>query len=227
MAGKLSSYRYEELSNKLDVAGYNPLDVMLAGSTGAGKSTFINSLFGHPVAKVGTGVDPETQSIECYKLNDHFRIWDTPGLGDGIEVDEKHKSAIASLLNRTWETGLGTWEFIDLVLFVIEGANRNLGTCLSLLNEVIFQKIPPQRVLIVVNQADIAMKGRHWNKWNNTPNIELQKYHIEQAQSIKQRIEESVGKHINTPICFSAEYGYNMEKVYDLIIDRIPPKRKI
>ena len=39
-------------------------------------------------AKVGSGGDSETMENISYKLNDAFRIWDTPGLGDGIEKDK-------------------------------------------------------------------------------------------------------------------------------------------
>ena len=39
------------------------------------------------VAEVGVGVDPETSNITSYTL-DNLTIWDTPGLGDGIENDK-------------------------------------------------------------------------------------------------------------------------------------------
>ena len=44
-----------------------PLDMVLVGATGVGKSSTINALFGEDVAVVGTGVDPETQYIQHYQ----------------------------------------------------------------------------------------------------------------------------------------------------------------
>ena len=61
---------------------------MLVGSTGSGKSSTINALFNMDIAKVGVGVDPETTDIAKFEL-DNLIIWDTPGLGDGIDSDKK------------------------------------------------------------------------------------------------------------------------------------------
>ena len=71
-----------------------PLDVMVTGVTGAGKSTTLNAFFQRTVAKVGKGVDPETMELAAYSLNDAFRLWDTPGLGDGVSIDQIHKKRL-------------------------------------------------------------------------------------------------------------------------------------
>ncbi|HHK5578453.1 TPA: GTPase [Neisseria cinerea] len=53
-------YRISEIGQKVTVADFRPLDVLLVGATGVGKSPTLNALFGEQKAKVGTGVDPET-----------------------------------------------------------------------------------------------------------------------------------------------------------------------
>ena len=49
-----------------------------------------------------------------------------------------------------------------MVLVIIEGSNRDMGTTYQLLNEVVIPNIQSDRILVAINQADFAMKGRHW-----------------------------------------------------------------
>ena len=112
MARDYSQYRSSDIIHNLEQAGFRPLDVMVAGVTGAGKSTTLNSFFQRTVATVGNGVDPETMTVGDYSLNRYFRIWDTPGLGDGVEQDKIHKKKMIELLDKTWGNQL--YKFIDL-----------------------------------------------------------------------------------------------------------------
>ena len=70
------------------------INIMITGATGCGKSSTINALFDSEVAKVGIGVDPETMEIQKYTL-DNLILWDSPGLGDGKEADNKHSKNMA------------------------------------------------------------------------------------------------------------------------------------
>ena len=112
MARDYSQYRSSDIIHNLEQAGFRPLDVMVAGVTGAGKSTTLNSFFQRTVATVGNGVDPETMTVGDYSLTNYFRIWDTPGLGDGVEQDKIHKKMMIELLDKTWGNQL--YKFIDL-----------------------------------------------------------------------------------------------------------------
>ena len=79
------------------------LNIMITGATGCGKSSTINAMFDTEVAKVGVGVDPETMEIEKYEL-DNLILWDTPGLGDGKEADNRHaRNIIKKLAERDAE----------------------------------------------------------------------------------------------------------------------------
>ena len=42
-----------------------------------------------------------------------------------------------------------------------------------------------------------------------------------QAISIQNRVKEATGVTIRKPVYYSAEYGYNIEKLLDFIIDNI------
>lgn len=222
----LNNYRIKDIEKKLEMARFRPLDIMVTGVTGAGKSTTLNSIFKKNIAKVGDGVDPETMELDAYSLNDVFRLWDTPGLGDNIEIDERHKKKLIDLLYKTYSLDGNTYGWIDLALVVIEGMNRDMGTTYVLLNEVIIPNIQTDRILVVINQADVAMKGRNWNSEKNEPEEELKKFLEEKASSIQRRVKEATGITIKKPIYYSAEYGYNVKKLLDFMIDNIPLERR-
>ncbi len=92
------NYRLQDIEKNLDLMGIRPLDVMVTGVTGAGKSTTLNTLFQKEVAKVGKGVEPETMELDSYSLSNYFRLWDTPGLGDGVQKDKEHSKKLIDLL---------------------------------------------------------------------------------------------------------------------------------
>ena len=222
MSIDFKNYRIDDIQRKIDYIGVQPLDVMVTGVTGAGKSTTLNTFFQKYVAKVGDGVDPETMELDAYSLNDYLRLWDTPGLGDGVDKDEIHKKKIIELLNKTYTDDGREYGFIDMVLVIIEGANRDMGTTYKILNDVIVPNISKYRILVLINQADMAMKGRHWDYKLNKPDEFLDK----QVSSIKERVKEATGVQILKPVYYSAEYGYNVEKVFDFIIENMPIDRR-
>jgi len=216
------NYRYEELKQKSSEVGII-FDVMVTGVTGAGKSTTLNALFEKEVAKVGKGVDPETMELDSYKLNNSFRLWDTPGLGDGKEADKIHSKKLVDLLYKDYGDNNG---FIDLVLVIIEGSNRDMGTTYKLLNEIIVPNFQKERILVAINQADIAMSARYWDYTNNKPLEKLKNFLDQKANSIQQRVKEATGIDIIKPVYYSAEYNYNIEKLLDMLIDNMPKEKR-
>ena len=207
------------------------LNLMITGATGAGKSSTINALFNMEVAKVGVTSDPETMEITNYTLG-NLVLWDTPGLGDGKEVDARHtKNIINKLLEKDEKGNL----LIDLVLIILDGSSRDFGTSYELINNVIIPNLgeDKNRVLIAINQADIAMKGRYWNHEENKPEPELVEFLDEKVKSVHERIKEGTGLDI-TPIYYSAgfkEEGGSQEKPYNLskllyYIIKLTPKNK-
>lgn len=216
------NYRHEELrrkSSELEIV----FDVMVAGVTGAGKSTTLNSFFQKEVARVGRGVDPETMNLDSYLLNDCFRFWDTPGLGDGRQNDQDHSKLLINLLFKKYGEKNG---FIDLVLVILDGSSRDMGTTYRLLNEVIVPNFQRDRILVAINQADVAMKGRGWNCMDNRPDKVLVEFLEEKSTSIQKRVFEATGVKIKRPVCYSAEFNYNVDKLLDMLIDNMPNERR-
>lgn len=221
-----NDYRKDDISRKLKIMSIRPLDIMVTGVTGAGKSTTLNGLFEKCVAKVGTGVDPETMDLANYELSDVARFWDTPGLGDGVEQDRIHAKKIIDLLYKTYAADGMEYGWIDLVLVIVEGINRDMGSTYKLLNEIIVPNFQRNRILVAINQSDVAMKGRHWDIQLNKPDSVLEKFLKEQANSVKRRVKEATGTDIIMPVYYSGECGYNINRLLDLIIDNMPTQRR-
>lgn len=209
------------------------INIIITGSTGCGKSSTINALFDIDIAKVGQGVDPETQYIAEYEL-DNLVLWDSPGLGDGKEQDIAHSKAIISKLNELDSDGK---PLIDLILVILDASIRDYGTSFELINEVIIPAVGERakdRVLVALNQADIAMKGRGWNHIENKPEPELEKFLNEKVVSVKRRIKESTGVDIE-PIFYSAGYKdgdakqnpYNLSKLLYFIVSHTPSEKRV
>ena len=201
------------------------LNIMITGATGSGKNSTINALFDANVSKVGIGVDPETMDIQKYTLK-NLILWDSPGLGDSTKADARHAENIIKKLKETDSNGNA---LIDLVLVILDGSTRDYETSYKLIKDVIIKNLGENvkdRILVAINQCDMAMKGRHWDYTYNRPDDTLENFLREQAESVKNRIKESTGVNIITPVCYSAEYGYNVDKLMDLIIDNIPLRRR-
>ncbi len=166
--------------------------------------------------------------LDSYSLNDAFRLWDTPGLGDGIAKDQVHKKKLVDLLYKVYVTNPDQQRYgwIDMVLVIIEGGNRDMGTTYTLLNEVIVPNIQRDRILVAINQADFAMKGYHWNHSFNAPDAELYAFLENQALSIQRRVREATGVNILKPVYYSAQYSWNIDKLFDFIIDNMPTCRR-
>lgn len=209
------------------------VNIMITGATGCGKSSTINAMFDTEVAKVGVGVDPETMEIEKYEL-DNLVLWDTPGLGDGKEADNRHAKNIIKKLSEVDKNGKA---LIDLVLVVLDGGTRDLGTSYELINNVIIPNLgkdKENRILVAINQADMAMKGRNWDYEKNEPNQQLVDFLEEKVRSVRNRVYEATGVRVE-PIYYSAGYKeagemqrpYNLSKLLYYIVKATPSEKRV
>ena len=212
------------------------LNIMITGATGSGKSSTINALFDANVAKVGVGSTPETMDIKKYELN-NLILWDSPGLGDGTEADERHSR---NIINKLQERGSDGKALIDLVLVILDGSTRDYGTSYELINNVIIPNLgnateQKKRILVAINQCDAAMKGKHWNYEQNKPDSTLEEFLNDKVVSVRSRIRNSTGIDIE-PIYYSAGYKekkkkkqnpYNLSKLLYFIIQHTPKEKRL
>ena len=232
-SSKIDEQTKKKLFQNLFNLKQQKVNLMITGATGCGKSSTINAMFNTEVAKVGIGVDPETMDIQKYEL-DNLILWDSPGLGDGKEKDIQHSKGIIKKLNELDEKGN---PLIDLILVVLDGGSRDLGTSYELINQVIIPNIgdnAKDRVLIAINQADVAMKGRYWDYENNKPEPKLIEFLEGKVKSVKGRVKEATRVDVE-PIYYSAGYKdgdeeqkpWNLSKLLYFIVKNTPSEKRL
>ena len=125
-----------------------------------------------------------------------------------------------------------------MVLVILDGSTRDLGTSYELINSVIIPNLgqdKENRILVAINQADVAMKGRYWDYENNRPEPPLQKFLEEKITSVQRRIKEGTGVNV-TPIYYSAGFKeegmpqsrpYNLSKLLYYIIKFTPKEKRL
>ena len=91
------------------------------------------------------------------------------------------------------------------------------------------------RILVAINQADVAMKGKYWNDEEDRPEKELEIFLDKKVESVKKRIKEATGIEVE-PIYYSAGYkeeGYMQQKPYNLskllyyILQHTPEEKRV
>lgn len=218
----------EDDKNKaLDLLMDQELNILLVGSTGAGKSSTINALFDISDAHVGVSPYPETMDISRYDFG-NLVLWDSPGLGDSEEKDKEHCDKIVNLLTKNE----GSHALIDLVLIILDGSTRDMSTSYKLINEVIIPNFSDStRIIIAINQADLAYKGKNpWDHTKNKPTPEAHNFLEKKVESITKRVKESTNIDLY-PIYYCAGFKgsspYNLSKLLWLIVNNTPTVKRI
>lgn len=201
----------------------NELHILIVGGSGCGKSSTINALFDMDIAEVGYGVDPKTQYVNAYRLDNLF-LHDTPGLGENPEADKGHIKKIIAALREVDTNGNAV---IDIVLVIVDGSNRDMSSSFELINQVIIPNLQHKdRILVAINRCDLALDGEGWSLKYCYPNEKLLQRLEEKAESVKKRIKDGTGVEVD-PIFYSAKYKYNISKLLSYLIKSAPVKKRV
>ncbi|KAI9131646.1 GTPase family protein [Acaryochloris sp. CCMEE 5410] len=128
-----------------------PLNVLLVGRTGAGKSSLVNTLFGRETAAVD--VLPSTDTLQSYrfenKLDETLTLWDSPGYEQSGREDLRQ-----AVLEKAAE--------VDLLLLVTPATDPALQMDLAFLEEITTQ-VDDLPVISIVTQVDRLRPIREWS----------------------------------------------------------------
>lgn len=125
-------------------------NVLVAGTTGAGKSSLINSIFGRQLAQEGAG-EPITTHFTRYAPDDaRVVIYDSRGLEHGntdafIESTREFVEQLAE--------GGSLEDSIHVVWYVINGAGSRIQPFEEELVKTLFSSVP---LMFLINKADIS-----------------------------------------------------------------------
>ena len=138
-----------------------PLNILLMGGTGVGKSSTINAIYGANRVKVDTSARPQTQEIEQCQISKNIILYDSPGLGEGSEKDKQHMEKIHKLLTDTDENGNAK---IDLVLVITDASVKGLGQEYETIKYLLKTLGDSKRILIGLNKCDCAVSERYFDR---------------------------------------------------------------
>lgn len=213
-----------------------PLNILLIGGTGVGKSSTINAIYGANRVKVGTSARPQTQEIEQCQISKNITLYDSPGLGEGSEKDKQHMEKIHKLLTDTDENGNAK---IDLVLVITDATVKGLGQEYETIKYLLKTLGDSKRILIGLNKCDCAVSERYFDRENNKLSKEQEQFLREKVADLQTRIKADTGLSLmgDDIVCYSAGFydestrtqdkPYNIVQLEKMILSKIPKQKRV
>ncbi|MBW4485404.1 MAG: 50S ribosome-binding GTPase [Tildeniella torsiva UHER 1998/13D] len=194
-----------------------PVNILLVGRTGAGKSSVINTLFDADLAEVD--VLPSTDTISTYRwqgdAGETLTLWDSPGYEQVDRTDYRDQ-----LLDCAREA--------DLLLLVTPALDPALQMDADLLRDM-RQEVPDLPAITALTQVDRLRPLREWQppydwQWGDRPKEisirEATRYRQEQLGDLCDRILPLVTRDADRP-------GWNIEALSTALIELIDPAKEL
>ena len=189
--------------------------VLFIGGTGVGKSSIINALLelngANQYQKAKTGaIDPETQQLTEYQAQG-FNYWDSPGLGESLESDEKHMGQINSWLDSNRYNR-------PIIVVVLDANSRDYATEFSMLDKIY---LPYEtKILYVINQVDVMFREKLFKRYLCTVNVHrdsLAKTELQFINAVERKmttkkasVEKRLSEHLKKEIkCILLSAGFD------------------
>lgn len=151
-----------------EVDRIEPINILVAGKTGSGKSTLINAVFREKLAETGVG-QPITQHVEkITKEGVPLTLYDTKGLELNPEAQHEVLLSLSDLIKSQKEKG--PHEAIDIVYYCINSTMARIEPFEIELIEAMAEHVP---VLLILTQA-IGEKNSDFEKYLNELDMPVQ-----------------------------------------------------
>ncbi|MFQ4135585.1 GTPase family protein [Nodosilinea sp. PGN35] len=201
----------------VEAVAEKPVNILLAGRTGAGKSSVINTLFDADLAKVD--VLPSTDEFSTYRWRaeggEALTLWDSPGYEQVNRADYRDQ-----LLDFAHEA--------DLLLLVTPALDPALQMDADLLRDL-RGSVPDLPAVVALTQVDRLRPLREWQppydwQWGSRPKElsirEATRYRQEQLGDLCDRVLPLVTRD-------AERSGWNAEALATALIELIDPAKEL
>ena len=148
-----------------EVENMPPINIIVAGKTGSGKSTLINALFRENIAQTGVGLPITQQLVRLTKENIPLTLYDTRGLELNQEVQQQVQASLLDLIDMQAE--MGEREAIHLVYYCINAMGSRIESFEIELIQALAKKVP---VILVLTQT-IGQENSEFEKYLRGQNL--------------------------------------------------------
>lgn len=153
---------------KTEVDNIQPINILIAGKTGSGKSTLINAIFREKLAETGVGA-PVTQHVEkITKEGVPLVLYDTKGLELSPETQHEVLLSLSSLIK--FQQSKGDYESIDIVYYCINSTMARIEPFEVELIEAMAEHVP---VILVLTQS-IGEENSEFEKYLKKQKLPVQ-----------------------------------------------------
>lgn len=226
----VDEFKKSTLQLRLHELEDQPLNIMVAGPKGVGKTTTIKAMFGNDLAEEFNA----SSGITRFQ-NGNLVVWDYPGHNGDEQHDKMLDMQIGSTLSESDTEGN---PLIDMVVVVLDAAERNLNQGYRLICDVIVPALGndfESRLVVGLNKVDLASHSYEWDFINDSPSNEVEIWPESTAALIRHCMLDESGLEI-APVCYAADFErsngegrrpFNTIKLLNQIVAKLPAEKQI